>query len=90
MPYQLHCCKHAIAELDDRIDELTTDEEDGLDDEDTGTDEGADEEVGGVPEHTVPLTVGLSSAPPFLFNWKPKLADCPGGSVPFQLRLVAV
>jgi hypothetical protein len=94
VPYQLHCCKHAIAELDDRIDELTTDEDDGLDDEDTGTDEGvdegADEEVGGVPEHTVPLTVGLSSAPPFLFNWKPKLTVWPGGIVAFQPKLVAV
>lgn len=68
MPYQLHCCTQLIAELDEPIDELTTDEDDGLDDEDTGTDEGADEDAGGVPEHTVPLMVGLSSAPPFLFN----------------------
>lgn len=75
MPYQLHCCAQVIAELDEPIDELTTDDDDGLDDADDGledADDGADEDAG-VPTHTAPLIVGRSSAPPFLFNWKPKL-----------------
>ncbi len=67
--------------VDDGTEELGTDDEDGADD-------GADEVV--VPEQTTPLMVGCSSAPPFLFSWKPKLVDCPGWRVPFQFRLDAV
>lgn len=96
MPYQLHCCcAHAIAELDDPIDdpiedELPTEDDDGRDDDDTtGTEDGAEDEAG-VPEQTVPFMVGISAVAPFLFNWKPKLALWPGGSVPFQFRLLAV
>lgn len=59
-----------VADLDDE------DTEDGVADLDEA-DEGATEEVV-PPAQTVPLTVGLSSAPPFLFNWKPKLVDWPG------------
>jgi hypothetical protein len=80
VPYQLHCCTQAalveeeltddgVADLDDE------DTDDGVaerDEEATEADDGATEDVV-PPEHTVPLTVGLSSAPPFLFNWKPKL-----------------
>ena len=73
MPYQLHCCAQACKLLDEPIDD-----DEGLDDETTGTEDGVEEDVGGVPEHTVPLIVGLSSAPPFLFNWKPKLIVWPG------------
>jgi hypothetical protein len=76
VPYQLHCCAHTIAELDDPIEEeLPTEDDDGLEDDDTttGTEEGVEDEVG-VPEQMLPLTVGISAVEPFLFNWKPKLA----------------
>lgn len=75
MPYQLHCCKQlALVE-----EELNDDGVADLDDEDIdeGIEEGTEEAVE-PPEQTAPLTVGRSKAPPFLFNWKPKLADCPG------------
>lgn len=100
MPYQLHCCSQ-LALL---TEELTTEDEDDEDDLDEGaielgvddldeetaeTDEGATEDAV-PPEHTVPLTAGLSSAPPFLFSWKPKLTVWPGWIAPFQLRLEAV
>lgn len=96
MPYQLHCCKQLALVEEELTDDGATDE--GVDERDDGaTDEGVDDREDGAtdeeaepPEQTVPLTVGRSSAPPFLFNWKPKLADWPGGSVPFQPRLVAV
>lgn len=103
VPYQLHCCTQlALVEeelTDEGVDDLddgATDE--GVDERDDGAmdegvddrDDGATDEDAEPPEHTAPLTVGRSNAPPFLFNWKPKLADWPGGSVPFQLRLVAV
>lgn len=80
MPYQLHCCTQlalveeelrddGVADLDDEdIDEGVAD----LDDEDT--DDGI-EDAAEPPEQTEPFTVGRSKAPPFLFNWKPKLAD---------------
>ena len=77
MPYQLHCCTQlALVE-----EELTDDGVADLDDEDTDDgvadldeediDEGVEEPP---PLHTVPLTVGRSSAPPFLFTWKPTVA----------------
>lgn len=81
MPYQLHCCTQlalveeeltddGVADLDDEdTDEGAVDGVEDLDDEDT--DEGAEETP--PPLQTVPFTVGRSSAPPFLFNWKPKL-----------------
>lgn len=56
-------------------DELTTDER-----EDDTTELGVDERDDDIaeaelpaPPHTLPFTVGSSIAPPFLFNWKPKL-----------------
>jgi hypothetical protein len=95
VPYQLHCCTQlalvdeeltddGVADLDDEdIDEGVAD----LDEEDT--DEGT-EDAAEPPEQTEPFTVGRSSAPPFLFNWKPKLTVWPGGIVAFQPKLVAV
>lgn len=53
-------------------DELTDDGVDDLDED--ATDEGT-EDAAEPPEQTEPFTVGRSKAPPFLFNWKPKLAD---------------
>jgi hypothetical protein len=88
LPYQLHCSRHALRLL---LEELTT-EDDDLEDDDTddgGVEDGTDEDAT-LPEHTVPLMVGTSAAPPFLFSWKPKLAFAPGCRVPFQLRLLAV
>jgi len=74
VPYQLHCCRQLFNELLLELsDDVTTAE-----DLDEATEEGADEEAGGVPEHTAPFIVGRSSAPPFLFNWKPMLAVAPG------------
>jgi len=70
VPYQLHCCTQlALVE-----EELTDDGVADLDDEDTdeGTDDGVDEPP---PLHTVPFTVGRSSAPPFLSTWKPIVAN---------------
>lgn len=78
VPYQLHCCAQGGAELrleleieeglDDEI-ELGVDD---LDEEATEAEEGTEDEAG-PPAHTAPLIEGRSSAPPFLFNWKPKL-----------------
>ena len=93
LPYQLHCSRQTPKLL---LVELATEEtEEDLDEDDTGTEETTDdateeatEEV--APEHTVPLMVGVSRAPPFLLSWKPKLAFAPGCKVPFQLRLLAV
>jgi hypothetical protein len=77
-------------------DELTTEEREdeeielGVDErDDERDDEIADAELP-APPHTLPFTVGSSIAPPFLFNWKPKLAVWPGGSVPFQPISVAL
>jgi len=81
VPYQLHCCTQlALVEeelIDDGVDDLDEEETDdgtdeGVDDlEDDATEEGAEE----APPQTVPLIVGRSRVPPFLFNWKPKLVD---------------
>lgn len=68
VPYQLHCWRQ-LALVDD---ELTDDGVDDLDED--ATDEGT-EDAAEPPEQTEPFTVGRSKAPPFLFNWKPKLAD---------------
>jgi hypothetical protein len=70
VPYQLHCC----AQLELLTEELTDDGVEDLTDE--ATEDGAEEEV--VPPQAEPLRVGRSAAPPFLFTWKPKLADWPG------------
>ena len=61
-------------------DELTTEEREDEDielGEVERDDEIADAELP-APPHTLPFTVGSSIAPPFLFNWKPKLAVWPG------------
>ena len=71
LPYQLHCSRQTPKLL---LVELATEEtEEDLDEDDTGTEETTDdateeatEEV--VPEHTVPLMVGVSRAPPFLLS----------------------
>ena len=66
VPYQLHCWTQLLTLL---ADELTVDEREddaielGVDERD----EIADAELP-APPHTLPLTVGCSSAPPFLFN----------------------
>jgi hypothetical protein len=101
VPYQLHCCTQAalveeeltddgVADLDD-TDEGVDERDDGAIDEGVDDrDDGATDEEAEPPEQAAPLTVGRSSAPPFLFNWKPKLTLWPGGIVAFQPRLVAV
>jgi hypothetical protein len=81
VPYQLHCWTQL--ELVDE--ELIDDGVDDLDDEETddGTDEGVDDlddeaiEEGAedASPQREPFRLGRSNAPPFLFNWKPKLAD---------------
>lgn len=75
VPYQLHCCTQlallteeeltddGVADLDDEDTDEGTD--DGVEDLDEGTDEGVEEPP---PPQTAPLTVGRSSAPPFLSN----------------------
>lgn len=94
MPYQLHCWVQDCNELDELetvIDEeelLGTDDEEelllGTEDDDTGP----EDEV--LPEQTLPLMVGISAEPPFLFIWKPKLTVWPGDKLPFQFRFDAV
>jgi hypothetical protein len=79
LPYQLHCCTQDWGDELERLE--------GIDDED-----GREEEVAGAELaalHRVPLRAGISIAAPFLFNWKPKVAVCPGDKLPFQLRLDA-
>jgi len=68
VPYQLHCCAQAASEEDELDTTLEELDEDGREEEVDGADE-----VGVVPEHTLPLIVGISALPPFLFSWKPKL-----------------
>lgn len=77
LPYQLHCSRQTPKLL---LIELATDEtEEDREEDDTGTTEEATDDATEeatdevVPEHTVPLMVGDSIAPPFLLSWKPKL-----------------
>ena len=61
MPYQLHCWVQDCNELDEL--ETVIDDEElllGTEDDDTGP---ADE----LPEQMLPLMVGISAEPPFLF-----------------------
>lgn len=89
MPYQLHCWTQlALVDeelIEEGVDDLDEEADDGIDDgvddlDDEAIEEGAED----ASPQRAPLILGRSNAPPFLFTWKPKVTDWPGGSAPFQ------
>ena len=82
MPYQLHWPPLGDelegTELDEgsELEEGTELDEGTLLDEGTELDDGADEDEPGV--QTLPLTLGISTAPPLVTPWKPNSTVCPG------------
>lgn len=95
MPYQLHCwgrpLGHANEELEERLLDVTTLEDDERTDEakDDEAKDLADDADDVVPLQIAPVTAGVSTAP-LVATCTPKDTVCPGFKLPFQPTLDAL